>query len=148
MAVRQLILLFLLVATGCRQEEKTVDPGQEQRFALLREHLKRQLGDKYEAPVPAASPDQLKRGGELFAKVCAACHGGRGEGKGHVATALAGTPTNLTSPHEASFFSEQARLYIIRKGMPGTAMMGWEDVLTEQDILALYLYIRSLIQYE
>lgn len=125
-----------------------MDPGQEQRFALLREHLKRQLGDKYEAPVPAASPDQLKRGSVLFAKVCAPCHGGRGEGKGHVATALAGTPTNLTSADKTSFFSEQARLYIIRKGVPGTAMMGWEDVLTEQDILAIYLYARSLIQYD
>lgn len=147
MTARLLITLCLLFSFGCGQEERTEDPGQQERFVLLRDHIRRELGDNYGAPVPASTPEQLERGSALYAKICAPCHGGRGEGNGHVTTALAGRPTVFTSPEESSFFSEQARLYIIRKGVPGTAMMGWQDMLTEQDILAVYLYIRSLIRH-
>lgn len=111
----------------------------------LRERLKLELGEKYLLLVPEATPTQLKRGAELYPQVCASCHGGRGDGLGKITEGLAGNPTSFTDPVQAAFFSEQARLHIIRKGIAGTPMMGWQNMLSEEDIQALYLYIRSLV---
>lgn len=111
----------------------------------VRMRLQKDLGERYDQPVTAASDSQLQRGQKLFAQLCAGCHGPRGDGKGHVAEGLAGHPSNFTNPAEAAFYSEQARLQIIRKGVPGTPMMAWENVLTENDVLAVYGYVRSLM---
>lgn len=122
-----------------------MNPSHRQRQAQVREQLRLKLGERYDEPVPAATPQQLERGSKLYVQLCAPCHGGRGDGKGHTGVALAIPPSVFTDREQARFFSEQARLHIIRKGMPGTAMMGWETVLPEKDIQALYGYIRSLI---
>ncbi len=110
----------------------------------LRERVKQALGPLYEEPVPAATAEQIKRGGKLYPQLCAPCHGGRGDGAGHNADAILGRPSNFTDPIEASYLSEMARVYIIENGVPGTAMVGWMKVLPESDILALYHYIKSL----
>lgn len=104
-----------------------------------------QLADKYDDPVAPATRQQLVRGGELYGKLCATCHGANGKGKGRIANGLDHRPTDFTDPEEAAFFSEQARLEIIRKGIPKTAMMGWGNVLSERDILAVYVYIRAFV---
>ncbi len=121
---------------------------QRQQMLMLRETLKSELGESYYASLPEATADQLARGAELFPKLCAPCHGGRGDGAGHNAEAIIGKPTNFTDPAQAKFFSERARLYIIEYGAPGTAMVGWGKVLPKSDIVSLYLYVRSLIKQE
>ncbi len=142
-----MILLFglLLIFSSCTSESKPIDPTQQQRMLELRERLKSELGEKYNQSIPEATEAQLKRGAELYPHVCASCHGGRGDGLGKISEGLAGNPTSFTDPEQALFFSGQARLHIIRKGVPGTPMMGWQNVLCEEDVLTLYLYIRSLI---
>ncbi len=145
-----MILLFglLLILSACTSESKPIDPTQQQRMLELRERLNGELGEKYNQSIPEATEAQLKRGAELYPHVCASCHGGRGDGLGKISEGLAGNPTSFTDPEQAAFFSGQARLEIIRKGVPGTPMMGWKSVLNKEDILALYLYIRSLIGQE
>ena len=142
-----MILLFglLLIFSSCTSESKPIDPTQQQRMLELRERLKSELGEKYNQSIPEATEAQLKRGAELYPHVCASCHGGRGDGLGKISEGLAGNPTSFTDPEQATFFSGQARLEIIRKGVSGTPMMGWQNVLSEEDVLTLYLYIRSLI---
>ena len=140
-------LLFVMIPifSSCANETKPIDPTQQQRLSELRESLKVELGEKYDRSIPEATEAQLKRGGELYPQVCASCHGGRGDGLGKITEGLAGNPTSFTDPQQATFFSEQARLQIIRKGVGGTPMMGWQNILSDEDILALYVYIRSLI---
>ena len=140
--------LTALMLTGCGGKTKPLPPEQRAHLEQLRKELQLTLGEKYHAPVSAALPAQLKRGGELFAELCAGCHGARGDGKIEHPGVLLQQPSNFTDKAQASFFSEQARLHLIRKGIPGTAMMGWEEVLPEEDILAIYLYVRSLYKHE
>jgi high-affinity iron transporter len=145
----RMIFLFGIIAfaaNACGDDSNIPTPEQLQRMNLVRGHLKETLGDQYDLPVAAATEDQLKRGQELYQQVCAPCHGVRGNGDGHTAEGLLGRPTDLTDPAQATFYSEQARLHIIRKGVQGTPMMSWGNVLTEADILAVYVYVRSMIK--
>jgi mono/diheme cytochrome c family protein len=135
-----------LLPSGCGKNNAPSPPALEQqrRWEELRRQLQQMLEERYDDPVPAATVPQLKRGSELFAQLCASCHGERGDGKVAHPGVLLQQPSNFTAPAQATFFSEQARLQIISKGIPGTAMMGWEEVLPENDILAIYMYVRYL----
>jgi mono/diheme cytochrome c family protein len=137
-----------LLPSGCGKNNASPPPSSEQRhrWEELRRQLQQTLGEKYHQPIPAATTTQLKRGSELFAQLCAGCHGAHGDGKVEHPGVLLQQPSNFTDPAQATFFSEQARLHIIRKGIAGTAMMGWEEVLPENDVLAIYMYVRYLYQ--
>ncbi len=137
-------VVFLLVSCY-QQQSQPIDPQRLSHMMEIRQRLEKELGERYDHPVAAASDSQLQRGQKLFIQLCAGCHGPRGDGKGHVAEGLAGHPSDFTNPVAATIYSEQARLQIIRKGVPGTPMMGWENVLTEEDVLAVYGYVRSLV---
>ncbi len=139
------MVLVILWFFSCSRSSDPLDPQQLRRMEDIRERLKKELGEKYDQPIPAASVEQLKRGSELYAQLCASCHGARGDGKGEIAEGILGHPTDFTDGNQATFYSEPARLQIIRKGVAGTPMMGWENVLTEQEMLAVYVYVRSLI---
>lgn len=141
-----LILTCAFFTLHCGAKPYAVPPEQRAQMEKLRVELQNTLGGKYHEPVAAATTTQLKRGSALYKELCAACHGVRGDGKIEHPGVLLQQPSDFTDETQATFFSEQARLHIIRKGVPGTAMMGWADVLPEEDILALYMYARHLYQ--
>ena len=143
-----LLGLAVLAHAGCEQKKNDSPPPvnavQMQRLTALRDSLQAAMGEKYGQPVLTATEAELRRGKELYPQLCAACHGERGDGRGVTGAALAAPPPSFSDPEQAAFFSEQARLEIIRKGVAGTAMMAWDNVLPESDILSLYFYIRLL----
>ena len=142
-----LFCLGLMLTLGaCSESTKVSDPEQFRRMVQLRERMKKELAAEYDLPVAAATEQQLKRGSELYHQVCAPCHGANGRGDGKTAKGLSGNLTDLTDPELATFYSEQGRLNIIKKGVEGTPMLSWQNVLTEADILAVYLHIRSLVK--
>lgn len=143
-----IILALVLMITGCGRNERPLPPDQRAHLENLRQQLQQALGEKYDEPVPVATTAQLKRGSELYAELCTACHGARGDGKVEHPGVLLQQPSDFTDKAQATFFSEQARLQLIRKGVPGTAMMSWEEVLAEEDILAIYMYVRYLYKHE
>lgn len=142
--ILQMTIVVLCAHVGCQQQVEPIDPGHMARREALRQVLRDSLGQKYLNPVAAATAEQLDRGKKLYPQLCAACHGARGDGKGTTGAALATPPAAFTDSSQADFFSEQARLEIIRHGVPGTPMMAWATVLPETDIQAIYVYIRSL----
>jgi len=106
--------------------------------------LQRELGDKYDQPVPAATEEQLASGKETFSKLCVACHGESGKGDGPAAAALEQKPADFTDPEHSKVYSDMGRMQIIRKGVAGTPMTAWGSVLSEQEIQAVHAYVRSL----
>lgn len=130
---------------GHDQAEKAGNAGKHMgHMNDVLQRLKRELGDKYDQPVPAATENQLALGKRLFAKSCAACHGEGGKGDGPAAVAFKQKPADFTDAEHSKFYSDQGRIYIIRKGSAGTPMSGWEGVLNEKEILSVHAYIRSL----
>ncbi len=140
------ICCLMFIGSACDSKTSSPTPEQLQHMIQFREQLEHKLGDMYALAIKPGTEEQRMRGQELYRQICAPCHGVRGRGDGHTAQGLVGNPSDLTDAEQASFYSEQARLYILRKGVDGTPMMGWENVLTEADIMAVYLYIRSLIK--
>ncbi len=108
------------------------------------ERLKRELGDKYNQPVPAATEEQLTLGKTIFTKSCVACHGESGRGNGPAAAAFKQKPADFTDPEHSKYYSDQGRMHIIKKGIKDTPMSGWETVLSEKEIQSVHAYIRSL----
>ncbi|MFV1997134.1 MAG: cytochrome c [Acidiferrobacterales bacterium] len=118
--------------------------GHMGRMNDFQKKLKHELGDKYNQPVPAATKEQLAIGKKVYIDTCAACHGASGKGDGPAAAALDPKPANFTDPEHSVFYSDQARIQIIKKGVSGTAMTGWESALSEKEIKSVHAYVRSL----
>lgn len=133
--------------TGDHQEHgehSHASGGHMQHMNEVREWLKKELGEKYDKPVPQATEEQLAMGKEIYTRICASCHGESGKGDGPAAAALEQKPADFTDPAHSKYYSDQGRIYIIKKGIQGTPMVGWERTLNEQEIQSVYAYVRSL----
>lgn len=108
------------------------------------QRLKREVGDKYNEPVPVATKEQLALGKKIFTNSCMVCHGESGKGDGPASAAFKRKPADFTDPEHSKYYSDQGRIHIIKKGIPDTPMPSWEGVLNEKEIQSVYAYIRSL----
>ncbi|VAW53994.1 hypothetical protein MNBD_GAMMA07-1598 [hydrothermal vent metagenome] len=118
--------------------------GHMEHMNDVQKKLKKALGNKYYQPVPAATKKQLILGKTIFTKSCVACHGKKGNGKGPASATLKQKPADFTDAEHSKFYSDQGRIYIIKKGIKNTPMSGWENTFNEKEILSLHAYIRSL----
>lgn len=90
-------------------------------------------------------------GERVYAEHCAICHGPDGRGNGPAAPSLQPRPRNFSSgvfklkstPPGAPPTAADVRT-TIERGMPGTSMPGWRDLLTYAEIDAVTDYLRGL----
>jgi len=80
---------------------------------------------------------------ELYQSNCSVCHGDAGDGVSHASQGLNPPPKDFTSPEYALAVSPEVIATFIRKGKPGTAMIAWQSVLSEQDIKNLADYVMT-----
>jgi mono/diheme cytochrome c family protein len=133
-----------------RPEAETVAPRPEdtERRTALRERLRTEMGDAYDAPLPAATPAQIARGSGLWEVLCAGCHATDARGRRTLSQMLPVPPGDLTDPERAAFYSDAARLRIVAEGIDGTPMFAWRDVLGEEDLFAVTSYLLTLVREE
>lgn len=86
---------------------------------------------------PIADADILRQGGRVFQQNCAVCHGENGEGHAEVAQAPA-----LDASEHAWHHPDGQLQEIIQKG--GTQMPGFEDMLSNDEIIAVIRYFQTL----
>ncbi len=80
-------------------------------------------------------PGDSQAGAQVYADNCAACHGPQGEGG--IGKPLQGSPFILEQPNAEL-------LTFIQEGRPGTAMAGFKDSLSEQQIADVIAWLRDL----
>lgn len=103
------------------------------------------------SPSPAASPAEVKAGQRHYQKWCMNCHGEHGDGAGPAADFLSPRPRDfrqglfkIRTTQSGQLPSDQDLFYVITKGMPGTGMPGWEQILKEKERSQLVAYLKTL----
>ena len=91
------------------------------------------------------SPDVLEKGKGLYhgKGTCFNCHGKNGAGDGVAAMGLDPSPRNF---HHHGFWRHRTEgeiFWVIKHGSPGTGMVGFGAVLTDEEIWSIIQYERS-----
>ncbi len=91
--------------------------------------------------------ENIEKGKALYqgSATCFTCHGKVGKGDGLAAPGLDPSPRNFTSAAFHAMRSDGELFWVIRDGIPGTAMMPMVgSVITEDEAWLILLYERSL----
>ncbi len=94
-------------------------------------------------PAPAATPDEVAMGRDLYAKNCAECH--KDSGKGGKVTVDGKTldPDDITTAKMAAKPDEKLTEYVVN-GFPDDGMPAFKDKMTPEQIKAVIKHVRSL----
>lgn len=97
------------------------------------------------------APASAVRGLPVYLKSCAACHGERGDGQGSAGVNLKPLPRDFTTgiykfrtTASGELPTDADLLAIVNRGIPGTQMPAWEDLLNAQEKVDVVAYIKSL----
>ena len=92
----------------------------------------------------------VAEGQRVYYRNCLPCHGDALDGQGHFAPGLNPLPANFRDNGTIAQLTESFVFWRIAKGGPGlpregapwnSAMPAWEDILTEQEIWAVIIYL-------
>ncbi len=106
---------------------------------------------------PAMAQQVNPENGEaVYVQRCLMCHGEEGDGLGPAADRLNPPPRDFTlgqfkiksTGFDDPMANDSDIVRMIRDGMPGTAMPGWGDVLSEQDIRDVIHHIKVFAEIE
>jgi putative copper resistance protein D len=97
----------------------------------------------YVRPSVAYNTLSIAHGRQLYSTYCAVCHGLEGYGDGPAAAALRPAPADLTAPHTAAHTAGDI-FWWLTHGIPGTAMPGFQDRLSEEERWDLINVVRIL----
>lgn len=112
---------------------------QRSAYAFMAVVLAGLVGVSTSRPEPAGDP---RSGKARYEQYCVVCHGARGLGNGPMAKATNPPAARLTSP-EVRNKSDRELLDVIADGK-GTGMPAWRGILSDQDLLDMVAYLRSL----
>lgn len=76
----------------------------------------------------------------LYHNYCSVCHGDRGDGNSRAAGSLNPPPKNFLL---SANLGREHMVAVIRDGKPGTAMTGWGNQLSKQEVESVTDYIRN-----
>ena len=93
---------------------------------------------------PALTQSDIDKGAELYAKLCAACHGDGGMGDGPSAASLDPAPAPVA--HTSAMLGDGYLYWRMADGGAAfnSTMPAWKDSLSESEIWAVIGYMRAL----
>lgn len=93
---------------------------------------------------------RLERGRNVYFRACAPCHGVWGDGKGPAALGFDPPPRNFRrgvfkfrTTTSGVLPRDEDLLRTVREGVPGTEMVRWKNILSENDIKSVVEYIKT-----
>lgn len=109
------------------------------------------VGDSTAERVQAApAAQQLELGEAIYLERCAVCHGVEGDGNGPAAAGMDPQPRDfrrgwfkIRSTASGQLPTDSDLIQIIRDGMPGTTMQAWGEVLSQEQIAAVAVYVKT-----
>lgn len=102
--------------------------------------------DLNQLPIPAGQTigQTISKGEQVYLTYCIGCHGPNQDGNGVSAATLNPKPRNLRDGPFMQAMSYQRINTSLHKGVPGTAMPRWENLLTQDEISEVIAYAFSL----
>lgn len=102
------------------------------------------------APVPAEyagltnplGADAASAGAEVFRTNCEMCHGPQGHGDGPAGASLEPKPGNLAEVQTRA--GDDYLFWRIHDGKPGTSMVAWKGILSDEQIWQAVAFLRTL----
>jgi len=82
------------------------------------------------------------QGEKAFQTNCQMCHGPQGHGDGPAGQSLDPKPKNLAMLQKS--VEDDYLFWRINEGKPGTSMVAWKGILTEEQIWQVVSFIRTL----
>lgn len=90
---------------------------------------------------------KASKGAKNYKRLCSACHGKKGNGKGVVAVSLNPRPKDFTDAKRMRKLSDQQIYKAIRDGGQAIGkspvMVAWKSVLSDQEIRDVAAYVRK-----
>lgn len=87
-------------------------------------------------------PEAAAAGAEVFKTNCEMCHGAQGHGDGPAGQSLEPRPRNLAELQPKA--GDDFLFWRISEGKPGTSMVAWKGILTEEQIWQVVSFLRTL----
>jgi mono/diheme cytochrome c family protein len=110
-----------------------------------------QPGDQITASTPPQASGSAERGRTVYQKHCVECHGASGKGDGPASHLLVPRPRDFTlgrykirSTETGSVPTDDDLIRSVKKGLYGSAMPGWETILSDADITDVVAHLKSL----
>lgn len=91
----------------------------------------------------ASSAADSSRGRSVYSKNCSVCHGENGDGRSRAQASLNPPPRDFTSPAAKAELTEHRMITSVTFGRADTAMAGFKNQLSKEDISAVVNYIRA-----
>jgi mono/diheme cytochrome c family protein len=89
-------------------------------------------------------PVYAEAGAQLYQQHCAGCHGEKGAGDGPAAQFFTAAPRDLTNTDWMASYSDPQLKAIIRLGVSGSPMPGFDNELTDREITSLIKHLRHI----
>ncbi|MBI3773733.1 MAG: c-type cytochrome [Gammaproteobacteria bacterium] len=80
---------------------------------------------------------------QIFRQNCAVCHGDKGDGQSRARFGLNPPPRDFTSPQAAAELTRARMIASVTHGRKGTAMVGWQGRLSQNQIEGVVDFIRA-----
>lgn len=128
-----LVLLGLLLLTACGSQSSSSDSATQTIATVPTEYA-----GKTNPLDPGAATD----GAAVFKNNCSTCHGDKGAGDGIASQSLDPKPANLVNLSRQ--VDDDYLFWRVSEGKPGTSMVAWKGILTEEQIWQAITFIRSL----
>lgn len=102
-------------------------------------------------PAMAAAPARVASSGAqtqqspaaLYHNYCSVCHGDKGDGNSQAQGSMKPPPRDFTSPQASQELTRDRMLAAVKGGVPRTAMVGWKNQMTDDQIAKVVDYVRS-----
>jgi len=132
--VLYLVIFSLFVLTACGESNNSPSSQQISTPASV--------PAEYAGKTNPFGSDAADEGAKIFKTNCETCHGPQGHGDGPAGQSLDPKPQDLSELQKIA--SDDYLFWRISEGKPGTSMVAWKGILSEEQIWQVVSFIRTL----
>ena len=129
-----LVLMSIMILAACGTSSGSTDSDSETPLATV--------PAEYAGKTNPYGTEMAAEGAKTFQSSCEMCHGPEGRGDGPAGQSLDPRPKNLAVLQKGA--GDDFLFWRISEGKPGTSMIAWKGILSEEQIWQVVSFIRTL----